>query len=72
MLKYKRVSSSKGTFRYEYYPEGDITKPGIVEFQEGARPKLLKESEKDVKGYYAVHALRGIDVDKESGTVAWH
>ena len=72
MLKYKRVSSPRGVVRYEYYPEGDVTKPGIIEFHEGTQPELIKESENDVKGYYAVHALRGIDVRKESGTVAWY
>lgn len=72
MLKYKRVSSPKGTIRYEYYPEGDLTKPGIIEFQEGDKPKIVKESENDVKGYYAVHAIRGIDIGKENGTVAWY
>ena len=72
MLKYKRVSSPKGTVRYEYYPEGETEKPGIIEFKEGANPKIVQESENDVKGYYAVHAIRGIDINKERGTVAWY
>ena len=72
MLKYKRISSLEGTIRYEYYPEGDVTKPGIVEFKQGTQPKLVKESENDVKRYYAMHALRGIDISKKSGTVAWY
>ena len=72
MIKYKRTLNENNLMRYEYYPDGDFSAPGIVEFKQGEKPKLVKESEKDVKMYYAVHALHHIDTTKESGTVAWH
>lgn len=72
MLKYKRISKGSGWMRYEYYPEGDTSAPGLVEFMDGSPPKLLNESERDIKMFYAIHALYGIDTEKESGTVAWY
>lgn len=72
MLKYKRISSENGRTRYEFYPSGDVSAPGIVEFKEGKTPVIIQQSEKDVKMYFATHALNGIDPTKESGTVAWH
>ena len=71
MLKYKLIYSDGKIRRYEFYPNGDETNPGIVELSIEDEPKLLKESEADVKMYYAIHALHGIDISKENGTVAW-
>lgn len=72
MLEYKRISHENGIMQYEFYPSGDLTKPGIVEFNSDGKSKLIKDSPKDVKGYFATHALNGIDTSKESGTVAWY
>lgn len=72
MLKYKRILNNNGVLRYEFYPEGDFLSPGIVEFKEGEKPKVIQDSKKDVKRYYAMHAMNGIDVSKETGTVAWY
>lgn len=72
MIKYKRISNINGRLQYEYYPNGDVSAPGIVEFVKGKEPKLIRESENDVKMYFAIHALNGIDITKEVGTVAWN
>ncbi len=72
MLKYKRISNENGIKRYEFYPEGDVSAAGVVEFNNEGEPKLIKNSKMDVKGYFASHALYGIDTEKETGTVAWY
>lgn len=72
MLKYKRISAKAGVMRYEFYPDGNTNAPGVVEFEHGKDPKLVSQSDADVKMYYAIHALHGIDTTKESGTVAWY
>lgn len=72
MLTYKRISNKNGIMRYEYYPAGDVSAPGIVEYDGTGKSKLIQESPKDVKGYYAIHALNHIDTNTESGTVAWY
>lgn len=71
MLKYKKISEENGIIRYEFYPEGELSAPGIVEFGNGKEPKLIQESDKDVQMYYALHALNDIDITRDSGTVAW-
>ena len=71
MLTFKRISEENGVLIYEFYPNGDTSVPGIVEFKKGEKPRLIQDSEIDVKMYYAIHALWGIDITKESGTVAW-
>lgn len=60
-----------GMMRYEYYPDGDLNAPGVVEFNPNEKPKIIKDSDIDVKRYYAIHAMNNIDTTKESGTVAW-
>lgn len=72
MISYKRIVNEHNLKRYEYYPNGNTSAPGIVEFVKGEKPKLIKESPEDVKMYYAVHALNDIDTSTESGVVAWH
>lgn len=72
MLRYRRISNENGIMRYEFYPEGDVSAAGVVEFSSEGEPKLIKNSSKDVKGYFSTHALYGIDTSNETGTVAWH
>jgi hypothetical protein len=72
MLTFKRIFNENGIMRYEFYPSGDLTAPGVVEFNRAGEPKLIQDSLKDVKGYFATHALYHIDTSKESGTVAWY
>ncbi len=72
MLTYKKVFEETGRIRFEFYPNGDESAPGIVEFEEGLPPKIIRHAEKDEKMYFGIHALAGIDPTKESGTVAWY
>lgn len=72
MLTYRRISNINGVMRYEFYPQGNTSAPGIVEFETGKNPKLIQESEADFKRYYANHALNGIDTLRDTGTVAWY
>ena len=73
MITYKRImAKDNGMMQYAFYPEGDLSVPGIVEFAPGKHPKIINESANDVKRYYALHAMTGIDTAKESGTVAWY
>ena len=72
MLTYKRVSNTNGIMRYEYYPDGDASAPGIVEIVANGIPKVIRESAKDFKMYYAYHAMYHIDITREKGTVAWY
>ena len=72
MLEYKRILDENGLMRYEYYPNGDVNASGVVEFKNGEPVRVVQESSLDVKMYYAIHALHGIDTTKEYGTVAWN
>lgn len=72
MLTYKKISENNGVKRYEYYPSGNTEKPGVVEYDKNGNASLIKVSEADVKMYFALHALNGIDTTKNDGTVAWH
>jgi len=72
MLKYKRLYEKKGAIGYGFYPEGNISAEGIIEFKNGEKPKIVKPSPEDVKMFYAIHAMYGIDITKESGTIAWY
>ena len=54
-----------------FYPEGWL-REGVVAFYSDGRREVLINSEDDVKGYYAGHALSGIlSQNKDKGTVAW-
>lgn len=46
--------------------------PGVIRFSEHGEPQLISDSIGDIKRYYAMHALYGIDKTKESGPVAWY
>lgn len=72
MLTYKRIYDDNGIQRYEYYPDGNTDRPGVVEFETGKPPKIIQESERDYKQYFAIHALSHIDTSKETGMVAWY
>lgn len=72
MVKYKRIFIKNGEVIFEYYPEGDMSVPGVIRFNSNGELIQIVESEKDFKKYYALHAANGIDITKESGTVAWY
>lgn len=72
MIIYKLILEDNNVKRYEYYPEGDVSAAGVIEFKNGEGAKLISPSPNDVKMYYAVHALTGIDTTKETGTIAWY
>ena len=69
MLTYKLIYKDGKYARYEYYPEG-TGKAGVVEYIDGAG-HIIKESEDDFDGFYSSHALK-IDLETESGTIAWY
>ncbi|MDD3186606.1 MAG: hypothetical protein PHT76_15050 [Anaerostipes sp.] len=71
MLTYKRICQKNNELTYEFYPDGNLKAPGVVVFYLDGTKEILKDSEDDVKGYYSGHALNGIDITKENGTVAW-
>ncbi len=73
MLKYSLISRDGDVFKYYYYPEGKLDAPGILEvFGNTKSGRVIKESEADIKNRYAFHGIRGIDVSKDKGTVAWY
>lgn len=68
MLTYKLIYKEGNVIRYEYYPEG-TGMAGIVEYVCG-EGHIIQESDDDFDGFYSSHALR-IDLNTESGTIAW-
>lgn len=57
---------------YYFYPEGNKNAEGIVSINTRTGDKRIDlDSPDDVKGYYAYHALCGIDLSKNNGTIAW-
>lgn len=72
MLEYKLVSETNEKKIYEFYPEGNKSKPGKIALYANGEREMIQESSDDIKRYYAGHAFAGIDQTKESGTVAWY
>lgn len=72
MLVYELAEDKNGTRTYHYYPNGDRTIPGTVEFRPGTDPKLIRKSDIESKLIFGIHALNGIDPTKEKGTIAWY
>ena len=44
MLTYKLLEGSNGTYVYEYYPEGNLTKPGKISISDSGKIELLSLS----------------------------
>lgn len=70
MLKYRLESKNDERMIYIYYPEGYLS-PGRVVFYSDGTKDAIEDSDDDVKGYYRGHALHGIPIGREHGTVAW-
>lgn len=69
MLTYQLISNIDGYLTYEFYPNGDKSKYGVIEFAPNGDWKLIKRPDDNTFCYIA-HATR-INTKKESGTVAW-
>ena len=72
MLTYKLLNQIDGELVYAYYPEGNEKAPGKVAIFGDKQGRIIEESPEDFSKYYAHHAVYGIDVTKETGTVAWY
>jgi len=72
MLTYKLIFQENGVLWYAFYPEGDETAAGIVEFVNGEPTRIVQESKNDFGHRYAYHAYYGIDLTRETGTIAWY
>ena len=72
MLTYKLLEGSNGTYVYEYYPEGNLTKPGKISISDSGKIELLSLSDNDLFHIYAIHAIHGIPAGKTEGTIAWY
>ena len=71
MLRYKIISRENGWNLYEYRPEGE-GRPGIIAIHDNGKCKIIDDSPDDFKGIYRGHAFWGIDISRDSGTVAWY
>lgn len=71
MLTYELESVKDGRYVYIYYPENNKNAPGRIALYKNDRREIIEDSKDDFKGYYRGHALCGIPVGEESGTVAW-
>lgn len=71
MSTYELESVENGRYVYIYYPNGDRNNPGKVALYKDDRREVIYDSKVDVKGHYRGHALWGIPVGEEWGTVAW-
>lgn len=72
MLTYILSEINGDEYVYIYYPEGKKDAPGKVGLLKNGEKRIIEESLEDLGRRYAHHALNGIDMSKESGTVAWY
>ena len=56
---------------FYFYPEGS-NNPGVVVFYSDGKVEITENSVDDVKGYYASHAVSGINKEKDEGYVIWY
>lgn len=72
MLTYILSELNGDEYIYFYYPEGNEAAPGKVGLSKSGESRIIEESSQDFGKRYANHAMNGIDISKESGTVAWY
>lgn len=72
MLKYEYLEKTNKGLAFAYYPEGNAKAPGRVVITEKGRGIIETASEADFGNRYAHHAIKGIDPEKKTGTVAWY
>ena len=70
MLLYYILERTKEYAKYKFVPDGNL-REGVVLFYSDGRKEVEQDSPDDVKRYYAIHALNGINTDLDKGTVAW-
>lgn len=71
MLRFRLIEYKDGRYIYAFMPDLDPNAVGIVAIYDNGDREVLEQSPIDVKQYYAGHALWGIPIGEESGTVAW-
>lgn len=71
MLRYEIVSRENGKNIFAYFPEGNGL-PGLIAIYDNGNLEIIEDSPDDFKGIYRGHAFYGIDISKDSGTVAWY
>ena len=72
MVRYKYLGRSAEGLLYAYYPEGREAAPGIIVITQKGSGRIVSESKEDFGKRYAHHAIRGIDPERKTGTVAWY
>lgn len=72
MLTYILIERNGDEQVYVYYPEGNTDAPGKVGLSKNGDKRIIEESRQDFGRRYAHHALNGIDMWAERGTVAWY
>ena len=72
MLTYILSEVNGDEYIFYYYPDGNKDSPGKVGLSKNGEKRVIQESEQDFGKRYANHAMNGIDISQESGTVAWY
>ena len=72
MLRYEFIRKVDKGYEYNYFPEGNKNAPGVVFIESKGKGHIIEESSEDFGERYAFHAIRGIDLSKNSGIVAWY
>lgn len=72
MLIYEFLEMQGDEYIYCYYPDGDKSMPGRVGIKADGSKRIIEESKNDFGKHYAHHAMKGIDITKEKGTIAWY
>lgn len=72
MLTYEFLEKHDDEYVYCYYPEGDKVTPGKIGIKADGSKRIIEESENDFGKRYAHHAMKGIDITKKNGTIAWY
>lgn len=72
MLTYRLLEIDGDEYIYIYYPDGNEKASGKVGLSKNGNKRIIEESDQDFGKRYAYHALHGINITKEYGTVAWY
>ena len=72
MLTYKFLYKTENKFVFAYFPNGNEDAPGKIAITSNGDGRVLEESKDDFGKRYAYHAIKGIDTNQKTGTVAWY
>lgn len=72
MLTYKYLHKEDGESVFAYFPNGHEDAPGKVAISDNRKGRVIEESKEDFGNRYAYHAIHGINLGKETGTIAWY